>query len=208
VWLLVGLGNPGPGYARNRHNIGFRVLDQLAARSEKPVVWKEKWGALVAEAEFAPSQLRGATNKILLCKPMEFMNVSGQAVSRVASFWKVPAARLAVVYDELDIPFERLRVGFGGGHGGHNGIRSLLAELPDPGFARVRFGVGRPPAGRDAAAWVLANFSQEEEAALPALIDRAADALLTVTTEGATAAMNKFNAKDVPGAKAPPTLKN
>jgi PTH1 family peptidyl-tRNA hydrolase len=185
------------------------VLDQLAARSQKPVVWKDKWGASVAEAEFAPLPLRGsAADKVLLCKPMEFMNVSGQAVSRVASFWKVPAARMAVVYDEMDLPFERLRIGFGGGHGGHNGIRSLLTELPDPGFARVRFGIGRPAPGRDAAAWVLANFSQEEEAALPPLVDRAADALLTVTAEGATAAMNKFNAKDVRGAKTAPDFKN
>jgi len=199
MWLLVGLGNPGAGYARNRHNVGFRVLDHLAERGKAPVVWKEKLGAALAEVA-----LPGAgQDKVLLCKPQEFMNVSGQAVSRVASFWKVPPQQIAVVYDELDLPFGRLRVAQGGGHGGHNGVRSLLAELPAPSFARVRFGIGRPPDGRDAASWVLANFAKDEEPALTDLIVKAADALVAIVTQGPTVAMNRFNAKEPARSKEP-----
>lgn len=206
MWLLVGLGNPGGEYARNRHNVGFRVLDRLAERAKNQVIWKDKFGAALAEATFGAS----GPDKVLLCKPQEFMNVSGQAVSRIASFWKVPPSRIAIVYDELDLPFGRLRIAHGGGHGGHNGVRSLLAELPDGGFARVRFGIGRPPAARDAAGWVLANFSKEEETVLPELVDRAGDALLAVTSEGPTAAMNKFNGNAPQGGsgrRAPPAGK-
>jgi PTH1 family peptidyl-tRNA hydrolase len=195
MWLLVGLGNPGAEYARNRHNVGFRVLDRLAERAKNQVIWKDKFGATLAEATFAAT----GPEKVLLCKPQEFMNVSGQAVNRVASFWKIPPAQIVVVYDELDLPFGRFRIAQGGGHGGHNGVRSLIAELPDAAFARVRFGIGRPPAGREAAGWVLANFSKEEEAALPDLVERASDALLAVTTHGPTAAMNNFNGNASPG---------
>jgi peptidyl-tRNA hydrolase, PTH1 family len=126
---------------------------------------------------------------------MEFMNVSGQAVARVAGFWKVPVADLIVVHDELDLPFGRLKLGVGGGHGGHNGVRSLLGDLGDAGFARVRVGVGRPAAGHDPANHLLANFSRAEAKELAALVGLAADAVEAIVKSGLPAAMNKFNGK-------------
>jgi PTH1 family peptidyl-tRNA hydrolase len=179
--LVVGLGNPGPEYQDNRHNLGFKVVDELAARARGNTP-RAKFGAEIGEVTLA-----GA--RVLLCKPMEFMNVSGQAVARVAGFWKVPVA------DELDIPFGRLKLGVGGGHGGHNGVRSLLADLGDAGFARVRVGVGRPAAGHDPANYLLANFSRAEAKELPDLVGLAADAVEAIVKSGLTSAMNKFNGK-------------
>ena len=136
-----------------------------------------------------------AGDKALFCKPMEFMNVSGQVVQRVAQFWKVTPAETVVVHDELDIPFGRLKLGAGGGHGGHNGLRSIIADWGTADFVRVRFGIGRPTHGRDAAAYVLDNFTRDEQAALPSLVAEAADAVEAIVGGGLTAAMNKFNAK-------------
>jgi PTH1 family peptidyl-tRNA hydrolase len=185
--LVVGLGNPGPQYADNRHNLGFMVADELARRGRAGAP-REKFGAELAEVTLAG-------NRVLLCKPQEFMNVSGQAVARVAGFWKVGLADTIVVHDELDLPFERLKLGAGGGPGGHNGVKSLIAALGDPGFARVRIGIGRPAPGRDPAAWVLSDFSRAEAAGLPELIGRAADAVEAIVGEGLTVAMNRFNGK-------------
>jgi len=186
--LVVGLGNPGPEYRDNRHNLGFMVVDVLGARARgsSPRV---KFGAELSEVTLA-----GA--RVLLCKPMEFMNVSGQVVARVAGFWKVPVADVIVVHDELDLPFGRIKLGTGGGHGGHNGVRSMLADLGDAGFARVRVGVGRPAPGRqDPADYLLSDFSRAEAKELPALIETAADAVEAIVKGGVTAAMNKFNGK-------------
>jgi PTH1 family peptidyl-tRNA hydrolase len=187
MWLVVGLGNPGRQYAGNRHNIGFDVVAELASRAGAPPM-REKFGAEIGEAT-----LRG--HKVLLCKPMEFMNVSGQPVARVAGFWKIPVEQLLVVHDDLDLPFGRLKLGTGGGHGGNNGVRSMMAELGSADFARVRFGIGRPPAGRDAAGYVLADFSSGERAELPALRGEAADAVEEIIAAGITTAMNRFNVK-------------
>jgi PTH1 family peptidyl-tRNA hydrolase len=189
--LVVGLGNPGPEYQDNRHNLGFKVVDELYARARRLPTGsapRTKFGAELGEVTLA-----GA--RVLLCKPMEFMNVSGQAVARVAGFWKVPVADLIVVHDELDLPFGRLKLGVGGGHGGHNGVRSLLGDLGDAGFARVRVGVGRPAAGHDAANYLLANFSRAEAKEVPALVGLAADAVEAIVKSGVTSAMNKFNGK-------------
>src|SRR6185312_12524008 len=123
--LVVGLGNPGPEYQDHRHNLGFKVVDELRARAgrlQPGTPPRAKFGAEIGEVTMAGE-------RVLLCKPMEYMNVSGQAVARVAGFWKVPVAEVIVVHDELDLPFGRLKLGAGGGHGGHNGIRSLLADL-------------------------------------------------------------------------------
>ncbi|HVT06852.1 MAG TPA: aminoacyl-tRNA hydrolase [Polyangia bacterium] len=186
--LVVGLGNPGPEYRDNRHNLGFMVVDVLGARARGSSP-RAKFGAELSEVTLA-----GA--RVLLCKPMEFMNVSGQAVARVAGFWKIPVADIVVVHDELDLPFGRLKLGAGGGHGGHNGVRSMLADLGDAGFARVRVGVGRPAPGRgDPADYLLSDFSRAEAKELPALIDLAADAVETIVKSGLTTAMNKFNTK-------------
>ena len=185
--LVVGLGNPGPEYQDNRHNLGFKVVDELLARARGNTP-RAKFGAELCEVTIAGE-------RVLLCKPMEYMNVSGQVVARVAGFWKVPVADVIVVHDELDLPFARLKLGAGGGHGGHNGIRSLLADLGDASFARVRVGVGRPKPGHDPANYLLSDFSRAEEKELPDLIRAAADAVEAILKGGLTAAMNKFNTK-------------
>ena len=185
--LIVGLGNPGEQYADNRHNLGFMVADELARRGRGSAA-REKFGAALSEVTIAGKRL-------LLCKPLEFMNVSGQAVARVAGFWKIGLGDTIVVHDELDLPFERLKLGAGGGPGGHNGIKSIISALGDPGFARVRVGIGRPAPGRDPADWVLSNFSRAEAATLPELIGRAADAVEAIVSDGLTVAMNRFNGK-------------
>ena len=185
--LIVGLGNPGGEYADNRHNLGFMVADELARRG-RAAAPREKFGALLAEATIGGK-------RVLLCKPQEFMNVSGQAVARVAGFWKIGLAETVVVHDELDVPFDRLKLGAGGGPGGHNGIKSIISALGDPGFARVRIGIGRPAAGRDPADYVLSDFSRAEAAVLPEIVGRAADAVEMIVAQGLPAAMNRFNAK-------------
>ena len=187
MWLLVGLGNPGKEYEATRHNVGFRVVDLIAARAGAPA-WRSKWGADLAEIKLG-------SERVLLCKPMEFMNVSGQPVVRVASFWKVEPSRAVVVHDDLDLPFGRMKLGQGGGHGGNNGVRSILAEWGTPDFHRVRVGIGRPAGGRDASGWVLGGFSETERREVVTIIERAADAAAAIVTDGGPAAMNRFNGK-------------
>jgi PTH1 family peptidyl-tRNA hydrolase len=187
MWLVVGLGNPGKKYERSRHNLGFVVVDVLRRRAGDPAP-RERFGADLAEIALA-----GA--RALTCKPMEFMNVSGRAVARVAQFWKVSPDHMIVVHDELDLPLERIRLGRGGGHGGHNGLRSIIADWGTADFLRVRVGVGRPPAGHDPASYLLSDFGGEEVAAVPAIAERAAEAVTAIVEHGLTAAMNRFNAQ-------------
>jgi peptidyl-tRNA hydrolase, PTH1 family len=187
VWLVVGLGNPGSQYQGNRHNVGFLVVDELLRRGRAPAP-RAKFGAEINEASVAG-------DKVLFCKPMEFMNLSGQAVARAAQFWKVAPAQTVVVHDELDVPFGRLKLGIGGGPGGHNGVRSIIADWGTPEFNRVRVGISRPTHGRDAAAYVLENFTRDEQAQLPLLVGEAADAVETIVSSGLSTAMNRFNAK-------------
>jgi PTH1 family peptidyl-tRNA hydrolase len=185
MWLLVGLGNPEPRYARNRHNVGFMVLDELWRRTGSPA-FRRKLGAELSEASLAGES-------VLLCKPMEFMNCSGLAVQRAAAFWKIPPEQAVVVHDELDVPFGRLKLGCGGGSGGHNGLQSIIQEWGSPDFSRVRLGIGRPPAQWDAADYVLADFAEDERRLLPDLIGEAADATETIVKSGLQVAMNTFN---------------
>ena len=185
--LVVGLGNPGAEYASTRHNLGFMVVDELARRGRAAAA-RAKFGAEILEATIGGARL-------LLCKPQEYMNVSGQAVARVAGFWKIGLAETIVVHDELDLPFDRMKLGAGGGPGGHNGIKSIISSLGDPGFARVRIGIGRPAPGRDPADWVLSDFSRAETALLPDVVGRAADAVEAIVKDGLTTAMNRFNGK-------------
>src|SRR5256714_13094749 len=187
MWLVVGLGNPGSQYQGNRHNLGFMVVDEIARRTRAPAP-RAKHGA-----ELAETALGG--ERVLLCKPMEFMNVSGQAVARGAQFWKVPPERTVVVYDELDLPFGRLRLATGGGSGGHNGLKSLLAGWGTPDFVRGRIGAGRPAPGHDLAGYLLSNFKKEEQPEIPFLVSEGADAVEAIVKTGLTAAMNRFNAK-------------
>jgi PTH1 family peptidyl-tRNA hydrolase len=182
--LVVGLGNPGRQYEGNRHNVGFRIADQVAGAA----AWRSKYGAELCELELGGE-------KVLICKPMQFMNDSGQAVASVAGFWKIPVERTVVAYDDLDLPFGRLKLAQGGGAGGHNGVKSLIACLGNPDFARVRFGIGRPPANWKGADYVLSDFTRAEQAALPELVATATGAVREILSRGLPAAMNKFNTK-------------
>jgi PTH1 family peptidyl-tRNA hydrolase len=185
MWLLVGLGNPGRQYDGNRHNVGFMVIDELMRRANAGSP-RSRFGAELVEAN-----LRG--DKVIFCKPMEFMNTSGFATSRTAAFWKISPERIVVVHDDMDIEFGRLRLAERGGSGGHNGLRSIITELGSEGFCRVRFGIGRPPAAWEGADFVLADFSSEERKTLPNLIEEAALAVETIVKDGLVPAMNRFN---------------
>jgi PTH1 family peptidyl-tRNA hydrolase len=185
MWLLAGLGNPGRQYADNRHNVGFMVADEILQRTgAKPP--RSRMGAELSEAAIG-------RNKVILCKPMEFMNLSGSAIGRAASFWKIPPRRILVVHDDMDLDFGRLKLVEGGGTGGHNGLRSIVDALGNEAFCRLRFGIGRPPPAWEGADFVLADFSAEERKILPDLIEEAALAAQTVVKDGLVVAMNKFN---------------
>ncbi|TDB89606.1 aminoacyl-tRNA hydrolase [Actinomadura sp. KC216] len=186
LWLVAGLGNPGPGYAKNRHNAGFMVLDVLAARAGG------RFKAHRARAEVLEGRLAGA--RAVLAKPRSFMNESGGPVKGLCDFYKVPAERLIVVHDELDIPFGAVRLKLGGGDNGHNGLRSITKSLGTREYLRVRFGVGRPPGRMDAAAFVLKDFSAAERKDLDLDVDRAADAVEALIADGLGAAQNVFHA--------------
>jgi len=186
VWLVVGLGNPGEEYRETRHNIGFMVVDEVARRLGANG-WRAKFGGELLQAGDA-----------LFLKPQEFMNVSGQAVQRAAAFYKVEAGRTLLVHDDIDLPFGRLRVKVGGGHGGHNGVRSVSQQLGEE-TVRVRCGVGKPVIGKEkVVGHVLGGFSREEQKELPFLIGGGADAVELVMHKGPTAAMNAVNAERPP----------
>jgi PTH1 family peptidyl-tRNA hydrolase len=189
-WLVVGLGNPGPGYAGNRHNAGQMVVAELASRMS--VSFKAgRANAMVAEGRIPSPDGSGA--RLTLAKPLSFMNLSGGPTSSLLKYFKLDASRLIVVHDELDLPFDTLRLKFGGGNGGHNGIRDISAALGTGDYIRVRVGIGRPPGRQDAAAFVLKDFSGSERATLPSLISDAADAVEFIATQGLTAAQLKFH---------------
>jgi len=186
-WLVVGLGNPGPGYAGNRHNVGQMALAQLADRKSISFTNHK------ANAAVAAGRSRAADPRLVLAKPNTFMNVSGAPVAALMRFYKLEPSRLIVLHDELDIAFDSVRLKFGGGHGGHNGLRDIIAHLGSGDFTRVRIGVGRPPGRMDAAAFVLQDFSRDERELLPNLLVDAADATELITAEGLTAAQLKFH---------------
>lgn len=187
MWLVAGLGNPGRQYAGNRHNAGFMIVDELLRRSGAGTP-RLRMGAELVEATL------GRT-KVILCKPMDFMNTSGFPLRRVGAFWKIPPEQTVVVHDDMDLDFGRLKLADGGGTGGHNGLRSIVAELGTEGFPRVRVGIGRPPPAWEGADYVLADFSQQERRALPDLLEEAASATQAIITDGLVAAMNRFNRK-------------
>jgi peptidyl-tRNA hydrolase, PTH1 family len=187
--LVVGLGNPGPRYAGTRHNAGFLVVDLLAARLGGGFKARRSPGG--AAADVVEGKLAG--HSVVLAKPRSFMNESGGPVAAVARFYKVPIASITVVHDELDLPYGGLRLKRGGGEGGHNGVRSVAASLGGVDFARVRFGIGRPPGRQDPADFVLRDFSATERKELPLHLDRAADAVEALLADGLEAAQNKFN---------------
>jgi PTH1 family peptidyl-tRNA hydrolase len=182
--LVVGLGNPGARYARTRHNVGFLAIERLAQRWAIAVE-RKLFGALAGDGAVAG-------HKALLAMPQQYMNVSGQATGSLMGFYKVPLANLLVIHDDMDLPYGRLRLRLGGGHGGHNGIRDIQRLLGND-FVRVRVGVGRPPAPMDPADYVLGTWTPSEAAQLDPLLDTTADAVEAVLREGLTPAMNRFN---------------
>jgi PTH1 family peptidyl-tRNA hydrolase len=188
--LLVGLGNPGPDYARTRHNVGFLVADEVA-RMVGAGFTLRKFGAEVAEAT-------DGGERFWIVKPQTYMNHSGEAVGAAMRFWKLSPADLVVVHDDLELEPFRVQVKVGGGHGGHNGIKSVNVHVGTPDYARVRVGVGRPPPQVDPADWVLGRFAKGEEAELAACLDEAAAAARVAVADGGVKAMNEFNRRRPP----------
>ncbi|QIG40199.1 aminoacyl-tRNA hydrolase [Microbacterium sp. 4R-513] len=188
TWLVVGLGNPGPRYELTRHNIGQLVVDELAARRG------EAFKQHKANARAAETWLRPGGAKIVLAKPNSFMNVSGGPVAGLAKFYGVEPERVVVVHDELDIPFDTIKLKVGGGHGGHNGVRDVAKALGTADFPRVRVGIGRPSGRQDPADWVLDPFSGAERQNLGVLVGDAADAVEQLIGDGLVAAQQKHHA--------------
>ena len=188
LWLVVGLGNPGPKYAGNRHNVGFFVLDLLAERMGA------RFKAHKGRADVIEGRLAG--QRVVLAKPSTYMNLSGGPTASLRDFFKVPVERIVVVHDELDIPFGTLRLKRGGGDNGHNGLRSLTQSLGTKDYLRVRWGIGRPPGRQDPADFVLKDFAAAERKELPFHVDRAADAVEALLTGSLEAAQNTFHASD------------
>ena len=183
MYLIVGLGNPGKEYAKHRHNIGFMVVDEIARRASISLSQKK------FASEFGDGRI--GADRCILQKPSTFMNLSGNAVGPLAKFYDLQADHVIVVHDELDLPFGAIKLKQRGGHGGHNGLRSILPQIGEE-MIRLRFGVGRPRGG-DAADFVLSAFSKMEENELENLIGRAADAIEAVVSKGPTLAMNEVN---------------
>jgi peptidyl-tRNA hydrolase, PTH1 family len=185
-WLIVGLGNPGSDYSGNRHNAGYAVADVLAERIGDG--FRRNRQRLLA----ASGKLAG--HAVTVTKPMSYMNLSGGPVASFAAYHKIPAERIIVVHDEIDLPFGTIRLKCGGGDAGHNGVKSVASALRTADFNRVRIGVGRPQGRRVAADHVLGDFTKAERKDLPLLIERAADAVEAMLGQGLAAAQNEFHA--------------
>ena len=184
-WLIIGLGNPGPEYASTRHNAGQMVIALLAERMGA------RFKAHRSRCDIAEGRLVG--QPVTLARPRSYMNLSGGPVAALAGFYKVDAAHLVVVHDELDVPFGAIRLKLGGGDNGHNGLRSITVALGTREYYRVRFGIGRPPGRMDPASYVLREFSAAERKDLPLEIDRCADAVEALISKGLTTAQNEFH---------------
>jgi PTH1 family peptidyl-tRNA hydrolase len=188
TWLVAGLGNPGPGYAGNRHNVGAMVLDVLGARLGA------RFGRHRTSTMLAEARLRPGGSKLVLVRPLSYMNTSGGPVSSAAAYFGIPPERVIVIHDDLDLPFETLKLKADGGHGGQNGVRDIAKALDTPQFVRVRVGIGRPPGRQDAASYVLRDFAAGDKTRLPFVLDDAADAVELVVEQGLLAAQQKFHA--------------
>ena len=195
MWLVVGLGNPGREYARNRHNVGFMVIDEIAEATSADS-FRSKFSGEMARTSFKDEDA-------LLLKPMTYMNLSGDCVQPCAAFFKIPAERIIVIHDELDVPFGELKLKLGGGHAGHNGLRSLMGRIKGD-FGRVRVGIGRPPASfrGDVADFVLQDFTSDEHDTLPKIVEGARRSVLDIAARGFAAAMKRTNTR--PKKKKPP----
>lgn len=185
AWLIVGLGNPGREYEKTRHNAGFRALDILA----------DKLGCKVDKAKFQGlyGQVTRNGKKLFLLKPQTFMNASGRAIAQLASFYRIPPQRVVVLFDDISLVPGNLRIRKDGSAGGHNGIKSVIAELGSQDFPRVKIGVGaKPHPDYDLVDWVLSTFSAQEEKALAPALERAADAALAIVELGTAEASNRY----------------
>lgn len=188
--LVAGLGNPGPKYARNRHNFGFFAADALlqagASRSQ----------SMGKEGELHVLRLPGIEGEVLVLKPMTFMNLSGRAVAQVLRFYKIAPAGLIVMHDELDIPLGRLRLKSGGGTAGHNGLKSIVAEIGTQDFTRLRLGIGRPAGPMEVSSFVLQDFRPEERDIVLKVLPAAAAAVRLFISQGIEVAMREANGFD------------
>lgn len=189
--MVVGLGNPGPNYAKNRHNIGFQCVELFASRHGFTLD-KFQLKALTGQGWVTCA---GARQKVLAVKPLTYMNLSGEAVGALAHFYQIEAADILVIHDDLDLAIGRLRLRPGGSSGGQNGVKSMIQKLGSQEFHRTRVGIGRPAGAMDAAAYVLQNFTPAEEEIMAPLRQRVCDAVVCWLCEGMTTAMNRFNAE-------------
>lgn len=187
TWLVVGLGNPGPDYSSNRHNVGQMVLDELAGRIGG------SFKVHRSRAQVLEGRLGIGGPRVVLAKPLTYMNVSGGPTSALARFFDIPPERLAAVHDEIDIPFNTIKLKLGGGEGGHNGLRDISKALGTKDYFRVRVGVGRPPGRMDTAEYVLRDFAGAEKKELPFLLDDAADAVELLIRDGLAAAQQRYH---------------
>ena len=185
VRLLAGLGNPGPKYDQTRHNVGFMVIDALAAEFNITVD-RSKFNSL-----FGKGRINGTD--VVLAKPQGFMNRSGPPLRQLADYFRISGESMVIVHDDIDLAFDRLKIKEKGGDGGHKGIRSTIQAFGADQFTRLRVGVGRSEFGRDAADHVLSNFSRDEQKALGTLLQKATEAIVTILSQGSRVAMNQFN---------------
>lgn len=194
-WLIVGLGNPGPQYAGNRHNVGQMVLDLLAERAGAKLSRHSRAQAVAGEARLGTLPGGRPGPRVVLAKPTTYMNVSGGPVATLAKYYGIDADHVVVVHDEVDIPFDTIKLKIGGGEGGHNGLRDISKALGTKDYVRVRVGVGRPPGRMDTADYVLRDFAGQERKDLPILVDDAADAVEMVLADGLLAAQGRFHTR-------------
>ena len=192
TWLIVGLGNPGAEYAHNRHNVGQMVLDELASRVGSG------FKSHKSRAQVLEGRLGIGGPRVVLAKPLSYMNVSGGPVSALSRFYDIEPGHVVAVHDEIDIPFNTVKLKLGGGEGGHNGLRDISKALATKDYLRVRVGVGRPPGRMDTADYVLKDFSGSEKKDLPFLIGDAADAVETLVREGLLPAQQQFHPAKTP----------
>jgi peptidyl-tRNA hydrolase, PTH1 family len=190
MWLIVGLGNPGREYERNRHNVGYLVADLLARRTGARFSRHRRAVADVAEARLG---VGFDAPQLVIAKPLTFMNLAGGPVAALCQFYKITPDRVVAVHDELDLPYGAVRAKFGGGEGGHNGLRSLSRSLSTKDYLRVRIGISRPPGRQDAADYVLSDFSAAERKDLEYLVDRAADVVESLVVQGLEPTQNAFH---------------
>lgn len=189
AWLIVGLGNPGPKYETTRHNVGQMALDLLADRIGS------RFAAHKTNSRVAEGFLRPGGTKLILAKSNGYMNTSGGPVSALAKYFGVPPDRVIVLHDDLDLPFDTIKVKQGGGHGGHNGLRDIAKALDTPEYLRVRIGIGRPPGQQDPADYVLKPFASAELSNLAVLLEDAADAAEALVDEGLLATQQRFHGR-------------